>query len=567
MFSHLSIKAKLYLATLMISVFLIVLGGVSIYSLAKINDASTDISKVWMARIDIAGTMDVLMSDYRKEQLGHILAESPERIRFREDNMQKIDKALQGQFDAYGEKVRDASRRENLEKLRARWESFIKKSEPFIALSRQGKRVEATAISNQLVDEFEAIANEIGELKTYCSEHGLAADQEAEALYNSTYKMLAAMIVVAIFATGFVLLSMTRMISGRLDVLVRFIGEYAQGDLKKNIAVRTQDELGKVGESVNKMADNLRHLLQQIQKTSGQVAAASEELTASADQSSQVTQQIARSISEVSELSTQQLAAVDSTTNVIEQISAGVEETAATASVAAEHSKRAVDTAREGNVSINNAVQQMNSIETTVNKSAEVVAKLGERSKEIGQIVDTISGIAGQTNLLALNAAIEAARAGEQGKGFAVVAEEVRKLAEQSQEAAEKIAGLIGDIQTDTEQAVVAMNEGTQEVKEGAKVVSTAGDQFVHILEMVESINQQAGDIAKTMDELARGTEKIVSSVQAVDHSSKSVAAESQSVSAATEEQSASMEEIAASSRSLANLAQELQEASNRFRL
>lgn len=567
MFGNLSIKAKLYSVTGLIAIILIILGGISIYSLNRINNASEEISELWMKRIDIAGTMDTLVSDYRKEEWAHIAADSPEHMRVREENMRKIARELQDSFDAYEKLIRTEARTENFKKLRAQWEAYLKKSDQFIALSRQDKLTEARALSNDMADEFEGIAKEIGDLKTYCSQNGQKADREADELFSMTYKLLLAIIIGAIMVTGFVLISLTRMISGRLDALIQVIGEYAKGELKSNIAVKARDELGNLGESVNKMADSLRELLHQIQKTSDQVAAASEELTASADQSSEVTQQIVGAITDVSALSASQLTAVGAASTVIEQISAGVEETAATASVAAENSKQAVDTARQGNVSINSAVQQMNNIETTVNKSAQVVAKLGERSKEIGQIVDTISGIAGQTNLLALNAAIEAARAGEQGKGFAVVAEEVRKLAEQSQEAAEKIAALIGDIQMDTEQAVTAMNEGTKEVKEGAAVVGMAGSQFVEILGMVESVNQQAGDIAKTMEELARGTEKIVNSVQEVDASSKSVAAQSQSVSAATEEQSASMEEIAASSRSLAGLAQDLQAASGKFRL
>ncbi|MBP2651690.1 MAG: mcpB 7 [Firmicutes bacterium] len=209
----------------------------------------------------------------------------------------------------------------------------------------------------------------------------------------------------------------------------------------------------------------------------------------------------------------------------------------------------------------------MGQIEQTVNTSAQVVTKLGQRSKEIGQIVDTISGIASQTNLLALNAAIEAARAGEQGRGFAVVAEEVRKLAEQSQDAAKKIAQLIGEIQVDTDKAVVAMDNGTREVKTGADVVNTAGAAFGEIASLVTAVSDQVREISAAMQQMATGSQQIVGSVKKIDDLGKKSAGEAQGVSAAAEEQLASMEEIASSSQSLAQLAQKLQAEINTFRI
>jgi methyl-accepting chemotaxis protein len=193
------------------------------------------------------------------------------------------------------------------------------------------------------------------------------------------------------------------------------------------------------------------------------------------------------------------------------------------------------------------------------------VANLGERSVQIGQIVDTISGIAGQTNLLALNAAIEAARAGEQGRGFAVVADEVRKLAEQSQDATKQIADLIQEIQGETDKAVVAMNQGTHEVKVGTEVVSVAGQAFGEITLLITQVSDQIQDISAAIQQVTSGSQLIVSSVQDIDGISKKVAEEAETVSAATEEQSASMEEIAASSQSLAKMARDLEAAVSKF--
>ena len=342
----------------------------------------------------------------------------------------------------------------------------------------------------------------------------------------------------------------------------------AQGDLREQIArVTSEDEIGQLAKGFRDMRTNLRALVGKVHAQAEQLAASSEELTASADQSAQASNQVANSITEVAEGAAAQLAAANDTAAVVQQMSASIQEVSATTNEVADQSNRAANQAHEGNKAVNKAVEQMGRIEQTVNNSAQVVAGLGERSKAIGQIVATISGIAGQTNLLALNAAIEAARAGEQGRGFAVVAEEVRKLAEQSQAATEQISELIGGIQGDTEQAVAAMDSGTREVKLGAEVVDAAGRAFHEIVELVTQVSGQVKDVSATIEQMAIGSQQIVESVNKIDKLSKDAAGQAQNVSAATEEQSASMGEIASSSQSLAKLALELQEAVGQFRV
>ncbi len=341
----------------------------------------------------------------------------------------------------------------------------------------------------------------------------------------------------------------------------------AGGDLTEQVKVERQDEIGQLATAFNTMVVQLKTLIKQINANAEQVAASSEELTASSEQSAQAANQIANSITEVANGAAEQLTAANETSAVVEQMSAGIQQVAANTNHVAEQSATTADKAKHGEQAVEKAVAQMVHIEDTVNTSAKVVTKLGERSKEIGQIVDTISGIAGQTNLLALNAAIEAARAGEQGRGFAVVAEEVRKLAEQSQEAAKKIAELIGEIQEDTDKAVVAMNDGTREVKTGAEVVNAAGVAFREIVQLVSQMSGQVREISAAIQQMASGSQQIVGSVNKIDALSKKSAGESQSVSAATEEQLASMEEIATSSQSLAKLAQDLQSTVAKFRV
>lgn len=356
---------------------------------------------------------------------------------------------------------------------------------------------------------------------------------------------------------GFVI---ARMIAVPLGVMLKDVELVAAGDLSvKRIEMNRRDEVGKLAKAFNQMVDNLHTLVKHVSQASEQVAASSEELTASADQMAKASTQVADSISGVAQGADRQLQSVTDAMAVVEELSAGAEQIAASSSNVAAMSEKTAGAARDGEKAVDVAINKMADIEKTVLNSADMVTGLGNRSKEIGQIVGVISGLASQTNLLALNAAIEAARAGEQGRGFAVVAEEVRKLAEQSQEAAKHIASLISAIQSDTDKAVTAMNDGTREVKNGAEVVNVAGRAFKEIVASIGEMSQQIREISDAVQQMAQGSEQIVESVRNIDDISKTTAGATQSVSAATEENSATMQEIAASSETLSALAQQLQ--------
>lgn len=339
------------------------------------------------------------------------------------------------------------------------------------------------------------------------------------------------------------------------------------GDLTQKIQIESNDEIGVLATVVNSMLDNMRQLIKQISQTSEQVAAAAEELTASSEQSAQVTEQVAETITKVAAGSEVQVVAVNEANTIIQQMTEEIQQVTEKTNTMSNISHQTQAAAQDGSHAVAKAVAQMASISDEVNHSAQVVKKLGERSIEIGIIVETISGIAGQTNLLALNAAIEAARAGEQGRGFAVVAEEVRKLAEQSQNATKEITLLIGDIQGETQKAVIAMGKGTHEVEIGTEVVTLAGKAFDHIAKLVNQFSAQVQEIGVSIQQMARGSDQVISTMHNINQIAKNTAGQTQSVSAATEEQAASMEEIASSSQNLANMAEDLNNAVNKFKI
>ncbi|HWR42380.1 methyl-accepting chemotaxis protein [Sporomusa sp.] len=376
-------------------------------------------------------------------------------------------------------------------------------------------------------------------------------------------------LVSLLFACGFAFVAVRSLINPLVHTQ-QAVSEMSTGNLTVSIngnVLGRKDEIGHLATAISNMNGNLRKIITHVSQSADQIAAASQQFTASAEQSAQAAYQVAASITDVAKGAEEQLAAAVDTTGVVAEMSLSIKHMATNAGKVASRTAEAAGKAQDGRKSVDQAVSQMSQIEQTVNNSAQVVARLGERSSEIGQIVDTISGIARQTNLLALNAAIEAARAGEQGKGFAVVAEEVRRLAEQSQEAAKQIANLITEIRGDTDKAVVAMNDGTREVKMGANVVHAAGQAFMEIANTIAEVSDQVQEISTEIEQVEGVSRQIVNSVKRIDDLSKAVAGEAQTVSAATEEQSASMEEIASSSQALAKLAQDLQIAVGKFRI
>lgn len=372
-------------------------------------------------------------------------------------------------------------------------------------------------------------------------------------------------VILLIFAAGYIF---SAKITKPVVLLAACFGKIAMGDLSvKQLQYTAGDEIGDLGRAFNAMIANLRTLVSQVFSSAEQVAASSEELTANVEQSAQATNQVAASITDTAQGAEKQVRLVDKSLTHVERIATEAKNEADRTQNVVRMANLAVEAANEGNKAVDTAVNQMNNIRDTVENSAKVVAELGENSNKIGQIVETISAIAGQTNLLALNAAIEAARAGEQGRGFAVVAEEVRKLAEQSEESAKQIASLIGDIRGKTEAAVTAMSNGMHEVKRGSEVVDNAGKAFYTIDGHVKQVASIAEEMAESMSALSASSHNVLDGIQETERISREISSQSQTVSAATQEQSASMEEIASASQNLAQLAEQLRKTVSQFKV
>ena len=451
---------------------------------------------------------------------------------------------------------------EEMKAYRGEWQKALD-------LAMAGRQAEGYAYFTQnAAGHLESLNKLLDELVEHNSK--IAAEEKtannALAVYNDRLG-LAATLVTVLLALGMGWL-ISRLIAVPLNQMVSQVKQLAAGNLADRQATAVyEDEVGQLSKEVNVMAGHLRNLVVNITQTAEQLAAASEELTAGTDQAAQATEDVTVTIAEVAQGAQEQSNAIEEATNIVMQMSTAIEQIAGNANTVSGAASKTAEAATAGSQSADLVSAQMESIEETVGASAQAVEKLGERSKEIGQIVDTISGIASQTNLLALNAAIEAARAGEQGRGFAVVAEEVRKLAEQSQEAASQIAGMIGEVQAETSRAVTAMNEGSQQVKTGAEVVVNAGKGFKEIVSLIDDVSSQVMEISSAIQQLSAGSQQIVTAMRNIDDIGKKSANRTQTVSSAIEEHSASIEEISSSSQEMSIMAEKLQGAVHKFKV
>ncbi|MBC9784611.1 methyl-accepting chemotaxis protein [Heliobacterium chlorum] len=350
---------------------------------------------------------------------------------------------------------------------------------------------------------------------------------------------------------------------------VQEIERVAAGDLTLNgdSDLTAGKEFTLLKKTIDAMANKLRELVTQINQSAGELALSAQELMEGASQSVITVNHVNDSVMIIANGAASQSDAVNNANRVIDKMVQDIHQVGNMATVFGSLTGKAVQVTQKGGQVVSTTVEKMLEIEETVLRSGKVVMNLGKRSQEIGGIVDSISTISTQTNLLALNAAIEAARAGEQGRGFAIVAEEVRKLAEQSQEAATQIAQLIKEIQQETLLAVDAMNEGIVVVKSGVAVAEATGREFREVEQISEQINEQMGQLAASVDNLVSGTRQIKEVMKKVHQISGDATSQTQTVAATTEELVAMGDEVKESSKRLTQLASEMQDTISWFRI
>ena len=339
----------------------------------------------------------------------------------------------------------------------------------------------------------------LGALKLNTSiEEGYAASRKATILLLISG-------IVALAISFFCLMIVLRVtVTQKLNDFVAKVTDLArgEGDLTKQIIVKSNDEFGLLADEINSLVDKIRRIISQIAQTSEQVSSSAVQLQSNAEQMATGAEHVA--------------AQAETVATAGEEMSATSGDIAQNCQMASEGAQQASAAAVSGAQVVDDTIRVMNSIADRVRNSAVAVESLGSRSDQIGAIVGTIEDIADQTNLLALNAAIEAARAGEQGRGFAVVADEVRALAERTTRATREIGEMIKAIQKETKGAVIAMEEGVNEVAKGSEKAADSGRALEQILQQINDVNSQIHQVATAAEEQTATTSEISNNMQQI---------------------------------------------------
>jgi twitching motility protein PilJ len=312
----------------------------------------------------------------------------------------------------------------------------------------------------------------------------------------------------------------------------------ADGDLTKEAKV-TADVTGAIADSFNFMIEQLRKIIGNVQRATNQVTAAATRISTSADE-----------LVDGSEVQTEQIV---NTSAAIDEIAASIQQVSDNAASSTAVAQQALSSAKQGNQAVRNTIEGMNKIREQAQETAKRIKRLGETSQEIGQIVQLIDDIADRTSILALNASIQAAAAGDAGRGFAVVAEEVERLAVRSTEATKKIAALVKAIQGETNEAVGAMEKNIQEVVSGSKIANQAGQSLAEIEGVSLKLSEIIHSISQASKQQARSSEALARSMNSISQITKRTASETK--------------QTAENVNSLAKLAEDLRGSVSAFKL
>jgi methyl-accepting chemotaxis protein len=495
MLKNMKIGTKLMGGFLVVALIALIIGVIGYIQIHRLDEADT---KLYRQIAVPLGQLTSMSTDFQRIRVASrdLVQAAPDD---REEFVERINElfaAIDKEASSYEKTLFSEEGKRLFSEFSAALGSYKGQAQKTMELAQKGKTDEAMVqIKGDGLKSARDLQQAIEKLVQSKTGQGkLISDDNTSLATSAGWVMLglAAGGALLAFVLGIVV---SRLITVPIKQLSDDAQKVANGDLTVQVNSTTRDEIGMLTDSFRSMTESLRSTIRQVADTAVTVSTAANQLQTTAEQ-------IATGAEEV-------VAQTQTVATAGEEMAATANDIANNCQTAAAGALDASSSASDGSVVVGKTVHAMEAIAQRVQQTASTVARLGERSDQIGAIVGTIEDIADQTNLLALNAAIEAAGAGEMGRGFAVVADEVRALAERTTRATKEISDMIRTIQGETRTAVDAMEEGVREVEAGTQEASRSGDALQNIMEQVNMVSMQISQVATAAEEQTATTSEI----------------------------------------------------------